>query len=62
MRHSFKKYSLNWGIKAFDWECNGRMPKKKKGIFQKEQMIPLKTYIEIIKLLTPLHIHICTNA
>lgn len=34
-----------------------------KKVCQKEQTILLKTYIEIINLLIPLHIHdICTNA
>lgn len=37
--------------------------KKKIIVFPKEQTILLKTYIEIIELLTPLHIHnIYTNA
>lgn len=43
MRHSFKKYSLNWAKKALHLDCNGRMPKKNI-VFQKET-ITLKTYI-----------------
>lgn len=39
------------------------MPKEKKYIVFQKETIPLKTYIEIFKLLTPLHIHnTCTNA